>query len=104
MPLERTANRYRCTAYDDYAGSVTAEGEFILGRSHWDGAQNKASFGPLSSRPAEFEYDGFDGETIYLAESLVLIPDGWINYPDETGGVKRFFELGEQRGKEVRYE
>jgi hypothetical protein len=83
---------------------VWAEGDFVFGRSHWDQARRKASFEPLDGPPSAFEYDAFDGETIYLAESLVLIPDGWINYPDDTGGVKRFFELGEQRGEEVRYE
>ncbi len=101
MALDGTTNRYRCTAYDDYAGSVAAEGEFVLARSHWDGPQKKASFAPLSSRP---EYDAFDGETIYLAGSLVLIPDGWINYPDERGGVKRLFEIGEPQGEDVRSE
>jgi hypothetical protein len=104
MALEGTTNRYRCTAYHDYAGSVTAEGEFVLCRLHWDGSQKKASFEPASSRVAEFGYDAFDGETIYLAESLALIADGWINYPDEEGGAKRLFEMGEPRGEDVRYE
>jgi hypothetical protein len=29
VALELTANRYRCTAYEDYAGAVWAEGEFV---------------------------------------------------------------------------
>jgi hypothetical protein len=98
VALEGTAYRYRCTAYDDYAGAASAEGDFVLGRSHWDGARKEASFEPLGSRPFALVYTAFDGETIYLAGSLVLVPDGWISYPDEAGGEKRYFVMGAHRG------
>lgn len=86
----------------DYAGAVWAEGEFVLGRSHWDGARKEASFEPLGSRPSALVYTAFDGETIYLAGSMVLIPDGWINYPGQAGGVRQSFEMGVRRGGEAK--
>ena len=104
VALERTPNRYRCTTYEDHAGSVWAEGEYVLRSAHWDQAAKKALYKPVEQMPTALQYSSFDGEIIRLAQPLVLVPDGWINHPFEKGGKKQLYEMGEPRGKEISYE
>lgn len=104
VALERTPNRYRCTAYEDHAGSVWAEGEYVLRSVHWQEAKKKALFEPVGQPPSVLQYSAFDGHIIHLVQPLVLIPDGWIKHPFEKGGKKQLFEMGEPRGEEVQYE
>lgn len=77
---DRAASRFRCTAYADGTGAVSAEGEFVLARSHWDEVRKKASFERVGNPPSALGYIAFDGETLYLVDSMVLVPGGVISY------------------------
>lgn len=96
-------DHYRCRVYDDYEGSVWAEGEYVLRLSRWNTSEKNALLEP-ANQPAALRYSSFDGRLIHLADSLVLVPDGWINYPFNSGGKKQLYELGERQGEEVQYE
>jgi len=71
--------------------------------AQWHG-DKASSFTAVTQAPAKLQYVSFDGEVIHLAQPLVLVPDGWIQYPLEKGGKKQLFELGHVRSAEVRYD
>jgi hypothetical protein len=100
--LPGAPGRYRCAAYDDYTGSVWAEGDYVLRLSRWNKTQSEAQLEP-AARPSTLRYDAFDGEVVHLAGSLVLVPDGWIKYPSGNGGEKQRFELGVPQGEAAPY-
>jgi hypothetical protein len=104
VAVQRAHSRYRCTVYNDYGGSVWADGEYVLRSVRWDDQKKKALFGAVNEAPTVLQYSSFDGDIIRLVQPLALVPDGWINYPFEKGGKKQLFELGEPRSEEVQYE
>jgi hypothetical protein len=102
--IEPTSKRYRCTTYEENAGEVWAQGEYVIRSAHWDQAAKRASYRPVDQAPAALQYTFFDGDIIHLAPPLVLVPDGWINHPFEKGGKKQLYEMGEPRGNEISYD
>lgn len=71
VPLAGTPDGYDCATYDQ-AGRPWAEGTFVLRRVRWDRAAGRAAYAP-ARRPDALRYSAFDGETIHLLDSLVLI-------------------------------
>lgn len=71
---DAAAFTYACTTYDDGVGEVWKRGVFALKRSEWDEAKQAPLFHDVTAAPAPLPYEGFDGEVIFLADSLVLVP------------------------------
>lgn len=77
---------YFCTVYDDSVGDEWAKGDYTLVRSRWVEAEKRAAHDPLEAPPAKLTFTGFDGETIFLEGSLVMILSAGAP-PTKTGSV-----------------
>jgi hypothetical protein len=54
--------------------------------------------------PQALSFKSFDGRVIRLADSGVLLPDGWIEFPFGDGrGKKRQYRAGVELGETVAY-
>jgi hypothetical protein len=59
---ERTSTEYFCAVYNDITGDVWARGRFAI---HGSGEARSARV---------LQYDGFDGELVYLRDGRTLRP------------------------------
>ncbi len=97
-------DRYRCKIYNDHSGDIWASGEFVLRKYSWDKKEKRPLYSLVDKLPQKLRFSSFDGNDIRLRESLVLLPDGWINYPFHGGGGKRqLFILGKEKGNAIEY-
>jgi len=88
--------------YNEDTGKISAEGEYVLRSSGSD--QGKRGMVSPTSQSLPLEYTGFDGRTIYLEDSLVLVPDGWIDFPFGDGhGTRRLYDSGSETGQILSY-
>jgi hypothetical protein len=93
-----------CKVFNDHSGELWASGEFVIRESSWDAQKGKSTFLPLKEKPDLIEFSAFDGKNIYLKNSLVLLPDGLIDYPfSKGGGKKQLFVIGNEQGEEKEY-
>jgi hypothetical protein len=95
--------RYSCTTYHEDNGEIWARGDFVLRRVEYDPAKSTPSYVAVSPLTGPLDYDGFDGATIILGDNLILLPDGWIDFPFGNGSGKRIrFQAGKEL-EEVSY-
>ena len=94
---------YQCKVWEDYEGSVNAQGSFILRKYQWEKNLGKASYQKINP-PQTLRFDFYDGFGIYLKDSQVLLPHGWVEYPfGDQHGKRQQFDVGEEIGREVEY-
>jgi len=61
----------RCTVYDDAAGSILANGRYEVRRYHND-ADGSIAMESTAKPPKKLHFEGYDGDVIYLRNSLLL--------------------------------
>jgi hypothetical protein len=96
--------RYKCNIYNDYTGDLTATGDFILRKYEWNNNLKEFSYSLLGKELDSLKFSGYDGVSIFLDTSIVLLPDGWIVYPfDSISGKKQLYTLGKEITEEIQY-
>jgi len=68
----KTQWHYSCTVYNENDGSVEKSGEFKLESEYWDDSKNTVVVQDV--RSPTLAYGSYDGETIQLVNTLVLVP------------------------------
>ncbi len=101
-PRSESLTRFDCSIYNDFTGTVTAEGQFELRQG--DVTLGLQSLAVPVVVPNALEFRSFDGGTIELVEPYVLLADGELHYPFGRGwGKRQKFRLGEELGPAVEY-
>ena len=77
-------DRYHCAVYFDSTGERWAEGEYVLRRATWNPQKHRADYASLTEFPADLHFSAFDGTTIFLQDSLVLIPEHGLRRHQKT--------------------
>lgn len=72
-PLDERRIRYACKTYNDFNGTMSSDGEYILMRIGWNAEKQCATYTEVNEFIGELNYNGFDGRTIRLRDSLGLI-------------------------------
>ncbi len=86
---------YNCTIYNEFDGGVRAKGNYHLRFYSWDDEKGSAVYIDPRTEKEIPDYEAFDGEKIYVKDSHVLLPDGWIDYPTEPGhGIRIRYKDG----------
>jgi hypothetical protein len=67
-------DRYACRIFFDSTGDLWADGDYVLRRVDWDSSRRQAIYSRAPNVPEKLELQGFDGELIFLRDSLVLAP------------------------------
>jgi hypothetical protein len=97
--------RFSCVTFND-AGYVWARGEYLIRTANWDSQRKAPSYSRLQQSPGQLVFSGFDGRVIYLQNSMVLLPDGVIDYPFpmlDTHGKKQSYKEGTALNTEIEY-
>ena len=68
-------DRYHCEVYFDSTGERWVKGEYVLRRARWNETTRRADYFKAPHYPSELHFSAFDGTTIFLQDSLVLIPE-----------------------------
>lgn len=68
-------DRFHCTVYFDSTGERWVEGDFLLRRAIWNPQRHRADYSRPVEFPSSLHFSSFDGATIFLQDSLVLIPE-----------------------------
>jgi hypothetical protein len=67
-------DHYACKIFFDSTGDLWADGDYVLRRTVWDSKLREARFYPVASPPEKIDFGGFNGELLFLQDSLVLAP------------------------------
>ncbi len=96
--------RYRCTVFRDPSGDTIAAGQFVL---HYltTAREGMTVYSPVPQPPTPLPYRDFlGGGSIMLADSLVLLADGAMRFPQGPGyGKQAVYISGVQMGPQSTY-
>jgi hypothetical protein len=102
--IDTTMFRYRCKIYNEKTGRLITFGEFVLRKSNWDELLNESKYSILNEEIDTLNFAAYDGIKIYLDSTIVLLPDGWIDYPfDSISGIKQLYKLGQENSEKIQY-
>ncbi|MEJ7712883.1 MAG: hypothetical protein WKF84_24330 [Pyrinomonadaceae bacterium] len=98
--IDAQGQRRLCKVFDGRSGQTLSSGEYVLRRALPLDAGPRSEPAVVNAPPQQLIFQGFDGKIISAADGLVLLPDGWIDYPKGGGhGEKKQYELGQERGE-----
>jgi hypothetical protein len=94
---------YACKIFGD-GGRPWASGTYVLADGHYNQGRITYELAGTVARAKPSQFEGFDGVTISLTGSRVLIPHGTIELPFGGGHGKRVvYFLGKQLGPESQF-
>lgn len=71
---DQQKDEYCCQVFNESTGEILANGQYTLRKSIWHSDQQKATYHIVQPIPQELDYSGFDGNLIFLKNSLVMVP------------------------------
>ncbi len=80
--INRKENLYTCTVYSVKDGSVMSRGNYVLKKYHWDVKARKTKYSGVKEHVQWLEMQYYGGVAISLQDNMVLMPYGWIEYPE----------------------
>jgi hypothetical protein len=90
--------RLSCHVWSD-EGELWSRGEYVYGRS-----RGRPEVDCPDRRSTWRLFSGYDGDTIYVEDGLLLLPDGVVDFPfGDGGGKKQKYSAGIAVGDEAEY-
>ncbi|MEJ7615890.1 MAG: hypothetical protein WKF30_02690 [Pyrinomonadaceae bacterium] len=97
--LDAKGQRRFCKVFDGRSGGTRSSGEYVLRQIAWSQELGRSEYEETSAAPPALQYQSFDGQSIILADNLILLPDGWIDYPSGGGhGQRQQYRAGLKLG------
>ncbi|MCB4792890.1 MAG: hypothetical protein LHV68_13555 [Elusimicrobia bacterium] len=75
-------NRYVCIVYDIKGANIISSGEYVLKRFGWDAGTGKVRYVNAKELKDRLTLVYYGGVGISVRNKLVLLPDGWVDYPN----------------------
>ncbi len=100
---EKTSkNHYVCTVYNVKDGNIASSGLYALKKYYWDAVKKKSVYSEVKSAPKFLEFVYYGGVGITLKNKVVLMPAGWIEYPEgaRSGLRVEYDEAGNEKKRE----
>jgi hypothetical protein len=82
-------NIYSCTLYSMKDACVLASGAFVPKRFTWDAKAGRTKYQDAKEQLPSLDFVYYGGVGITLKNKQILMPAGWIDYPDKKGGGLR---------------
>jgi hypothetical protein len=92
-PEDKAANVYNCRIFSGADGSLIVKGKFVVKKYLWNHSMGKTMYLGLAKPVDSIKFKYYTGVSVTLDDKLVLLPLGWMDYPE-----------GDNYGKQVLYD
>lgn len=98
-----STNQYNCIIFKETTGEIYAQGRFVLRSYIWNEEKKRADY-DAADPIKELHFRSYDGKNIFLENSLILLPDGVVDYPlGKSHGKRQEYKSGTPIGIEIEY-